>query len=373
MANVYLADDLRHDRHVALKVLRPELATALGPERFLQEIQFAARLAHPHILPLYDSGEADGFLFYVMPYVKGESLRDRLDRQGPLPIDEAIRIVREVADGLSHAHSLGVVHRDLKPENILFMGGHAVVADFGVASAVGVAGGHRLTETGISVGTPAYMSPEQAVGDSRVDGRSDTYALGCVLYEMLAGDPPYAAPSPQAMMARKLSESPPGLSTTRETIAPALESVVRRRQRSAYRRPHHAGAAPGGRRAPALVHVLRPPHQRHLRGAIGHRGPGGREAGRHPGPRRTKPTPRPTDYESPGVYSVPQGPLLLEPAHRREYPDGPGLLRAGGEPGPGIRPRLGRHRGHLDLPRLVQPSGAARSFPAGQERDPAGP
>ena len=228
MANVYLADDLRHDRHVALKVLRPELATALGPERFLQEIQFAARLAHPHVLPLYDSGEAGGFLFYVMPYVEGETLRDRLDRQGPLPIDEAIRIVREVADGVSHAHSLGVVHRDLKPENILFMGGHAVVADFGVATAVGVAGGHRLTETGFSVGTPAYMSPEQAVGDSRVDGRSDTYALGCVLYEMLAGDPPYAAPSPQSMMARKLSESPPRLSTTRETITPALESVVRR-------------------------------------------------------------------------------------------------------------------------------------------------
>jgi serine/threonine-protein kinase len=228
MANVYLADDLRHDRHVALKVLRPELATALGPERFLQEIQFAARLAHPHILPLYDSGEVDGLLFYVMPYVEGETLRDRLDREGPLPIGEAIRIVREVADGVSHAHSLGVVHRDLKPENILFMGGHAVVADFGVATAVGVAGGHRLTETGFSVGTPAYMSPEQAAGDSRVDGRSDTYALGCVLYEMLAGDPPYAAPSPQAMMARKLSESPPRLSATRETIAPALESVVRR-------------------------------------------------------------------------------------------------------------------------------------------------
>jgi serine/threonine-protein kinase len=226
MANVYLADDLRHDRRVAVKVLRPELATALGPERFLQEIQLAARLAHPHILPLYDSGEANGFLFYVMPYVEGESLRDRLDRQGPLPIAEAIRILREVADGVSHAHGLGVVHRDLKPENILFLGGHAVVADFGVATAVGLAGGQRLTETGFSVGTPAYMSPEQAMGD-RVDGRSDVYALGCVLYEMLAGAAPYAAPSPQAMMARKLSESPASLSATRETIAPALETVVR--------------------------------------------------------------------------------------------------------------------------------------------------
>ena len=159
MATVYLADDLRHDRRVAVKVLRSELATALGPERFLQEIQFTARLAHPHILPLYDSGEADGFLFYVMPYVEGETLRDRLVRERQLPVEDALRIVQDVADGLGYAHSLGVVHRDIKPENILFMGGHAVVADFGVATAVGVAGGSRLTETGFSVGTPTYMSP----------------------------------------------------------------------------------------------------------------------------------------------------------------------------------------------------------------------
>ncbi|HEV8454178.1 MAG TPA: serine/threonine-protein kinase, partial [Gemmatimonadales bacterium] len=153
MATVYLADDLRHDRRVAVKVLRPELAAALGPERFLREIQIAAVLAHPHILPLHDSGEAGGFVFYVMPYVEGETLRDRLVRQHHLPIGEAVRIVQEVADGLGYAHSLGVVHRDIKPENILFMGGHAVVADFGVATAVGVAGGERLTETGWSVGT----------------------------------------------------------------------------------------------------------------------------------------------------------------------------------------------------------------------------
>jgi serine/threonine-protein kinase len=228
MATVYLADDLRHDRRVAVKVLRPELATALGPERFLQEIQFTARLAHPHILPLYDSGEADGFLFYVMPYVEGETLRDRLVRERQLPVDDALRIVQDVADGLSYAHSLGVVHRDIKPENILFMGGHAVVADFGVATAIGAAGGSRLTQTGFSVGTPAYMSPEQAVGDRDLDGRSDTYSLGCVLYEMLVGQPPYTGASAQAIVARKLSEPLPSASGLRETVSPTLEDALRR-------------------------------------------------------------------------------------------------------------------------------------------------
>jgi serine/threonine-protein kinase len=228
MATVYLADDLRHERRVAVKVLRPELTNALGPERFLQEIQFTARLAHPHILPLYDSGEADGFLFYVMPYVEGETLRDRLVRERQLPVGDALRIVQEVADGLGYAHSLGVVHRDIKPENILFMGGHAVVADFGVATAVGVAGGSRLTESGFSVGTPTYMSPEQAVGDRQIDGRSDTYALGCVLYEMLVGEPPFAAPSPQAVVARKLTEPLPQASQLRESVSPALEAALHR-------------------------------------------------------------------------------------------------------------------------------------------------
>jgi eukaryotic-like serine/threonine-protein kinase len=228
MATVYLAEDLKHDRRVAVKVLRPELAVALGPERFLREIQIAAILAHPHILPLHDSGEADGFVYYVMPYVEGETLRDRLVRQHQLPLREAVRIVQEVADGLAYAHCLGVVHRDIKPENILFMGGHAVVADFGVATAVGMAGGARLTESGLALGTPVYMSPEQAMAQGDVDGRSDTYSLGCVLYEMLTGDPPFGGSSPQAVLARKLSEPAPRLSTMRETVSPALEEAVRR-------------------------------------------------------------------------------------------------------------------------------------------------
>ncbi|MBA3318864.1 MAG: protein kinase [Gemmatimonadales bacterium] len=228
MATVYLAQDLKHDRRVAVKVLRPELAVALGPERFLREIQIAAVLTHPHILPLHDSDEADGFVFYVMPYVEGETLRDRLVRQHQLPIGEAVRIVQDVADGLAYAHRLGVVHRDIKPENILFMGEHAVVADFGVATALGVAQGARLTESGLALGTPVYMSPEQAMAQGDVDGRSDTYSLACVLYEMLTGDPPFGGSSPQAVLARKLSEPAPRLSTVRETVSPALEEAVRR-------------------------------------------------------------------------------------------------------------------------------------------------
>jgi eukaryotic-like serine/threonine-protein kinase len=228
MATVYLAEDLKHDRRVAVKVLRPELAATLGPERFLREIQIAAVLAHPHILPLHDSGEAGGFLYYVMPYLEGETLRDRLVRQRQLPVAEAVRVAREVSDGLDYAHGRGIVHRDIKPENILFMGGHAVIADFGVASAVGLAGGTRLTQSGWSLGTPMYMSPEQALGQDDVDGRSDVYALGCVLYEMLAGEPPFHASSPQAVLAKKLSESPPRLTHLRETVSPELEEAVRR-------------------------------------------------------------------------------------------------------------------------------------------------
>jgi len=190
MAVVFLAQDLKHHRPVALKVLRPEVAAALGAERFLREVRFVAQLHHPHILPLYDSGEAAGLLYYVMPYVEGETLRDRLKRETQLPLEDALAITREVADALTYAHGHDVVHRDIKPENILLESGHALVADFGVARAITAAGGEQLTDTGIAVGTPSYMSPEQASGESRLDGRSDTYSLGCVLYEMLTGEPP---------------------------------------------------------------------------------------------------------------------------------------------------------------------------------------
>jgi serine/threonine-protein kinase len=218
MATVYLAEDLKHRRKVAVKVLLPDLAVAIGAARFLREIEIAAQLTHPHILPLHDSGEADGFLYYVMPYIEGETLRGRLQRERQLPIEDALLITREVADGLSHAHSLGVVHRDIKPENILLASGHAVVADFGIARAITEAGGERLTETGLSIGTPAYMSPEQAMGEQDVSARSDIYSLGCVAYEMLAGDPPFTGTNPQAILARKTLEPPPPLRTARDTV-----------------------------------------------------------------------------------------------------------------------------------------------------------
>src|SRR5437867_1641332 len=208
MATVYLAQDLKHHRKVAIKVLKPELAAALGPERFLQEIEIAAGLTHPHILPLHDSGEATGLLYYVMPYVEGETLRNRLDRAGQLPVAEAVQIVREVADALSHAHSHDVVHRDIKPENILLEAGHAVVSDFGIARAIRAAAGASLTATGLAVGTPAYMSPEQAAGDSVLDGRSDVYALGCVLYEMLAGEPPFAVRAAERIASENTDATP---------------------------------------------------------------------------------------------------------------------------------------------------------------------
>jgi serine/threonine-protein kinase len=226
MATVYFARDLRHERAVALKVLRPELGQALGPDRFLREIKTTAQLTHPHILPLIDSGDAGGTLFYVMPYVEGESLRDRLTREKQLPLDDALQIAREVADALSYAHAHGVVHRDIKPENILLQSGHAVVADFGIAKAIAAAGSTRLTETGLAVGTPQYMSPEQAAGSQDLDGRSDLYSLGCVLYEMLSGEAPYTAPTPQALIAKKLSEPTPRISVVRESVPRAVEAAL---------------------------------------------------------------------------------------------------------------------------------------------------
>ena len=226
MATVYLAHDIKHDRRVAVKVLRPELATVLGPERFLREIKLAANLNHPHILGLHDSGDADGSLYYVMPFIEGESLRDQLKREKQLAIDEAIRIAKQVASALDYADRQGVIHRDIKPENILMHEGEAVVADFGIALAVKEAGGDRLTQTGLSLGTPHYMSPEQATGDRDVDARSDIYALGAVLYEMLIGDPPYSGSTTQAVIARLLTERPMRLRAIRDTVPEPVERAV---------------------------------------------------------------------------------------------------------------------------------------------------
>ena len=226
MATVYLAQDIRHDRPVALKVLRPELAAVIGAERFLAEIKLTANLQHPHILPLFDSGEADGFLFYVMPFVEGETLRDRLTREKQLPVADAVRIAGEVAAALDYAHRHGVVHRDIKPENILLHDGQALVADFGIALAASKAGGSRMTETGMSLGTPHYMSPEQAMGEREITGRSDVYALGCVLYEMLTGEPPFTGITAQAIVARVVTESPRPLHAQRHTIPPYVEAAV---------------------------------------------------------------------------------------------------------------------------------------------------
>ena len=225
MATVFLAEDLKHHRHVAVKLLKPELSAILGGERFLREIQIAATLQHPHILPLYDSGQAGGLLYYVMPFVEGESLRQRLDREQQLPVDDALRIAREVGSALQHAHDHGVVHRDVKPENILLSGGQAVVTDFGIARAVRAAGAEALTQTGMVVGTPRYMSPEQA-GGAPVDGRSDQYSLACTLYEMLIGQPPFTGPSPQAIMARHSLDPVPSLRVVRGTVPDAVEQAI---------------------------------------------------------------------------------------------------------------------------------------------------
>ncbi len=228
MATVYLATDLKHDREVALKVLRPELGAVLGAERFLAEIKITARLDHPHILTLIDSGEAGGFLFYVLPLVRGESLRDKLKREQQLGVEEALAITKQVASALDYAHRSGVVHRDIKPENILLFEGEAMLADFGIALAVKEAGGNRLTETGLSLGTPQYMSPEQATGDRLLDARSDVYSLAAVLYEMLAGEPPVTGPNAQAMIAKLMTERPVHLRVVRNSVPENIDAAVAR-------------------------------------------------------------------------------------------------------------------------------------------------
>ena len=229
MATVYLADDLRHERKVALKVLKPELAAVVGADRFLAEIKTTANLQHPHILPLFDSGEADSFLFYVMPYVEGESIRELITKEKQLGVKDALSITRKVSDALDYAHEHGVVHRDIKPGNVLLSErGEPLVADFGIALAVAQAGGGRITETGLSLGTPHYMSPEQATGDRDVDARSDVYALGCVLYEMLSGRPPFSASTAQGVLVQILTTDPPSITGLRRTVPLHVEGVLAR-------------------------------------------------------------------------------------------------------------------------------------------------
>jgi serine/threonine-protein kinase len=228
MATVYLAEDAKHKRKVAVKVMRPELAATLGADRFLREVEIAARLSHPHILPLYDSGESDGLLYYVMPNVEGETLKERLAREGALTADEALRYGREVADALAYAHARGVIHRDIKPANILLSNGHALVADFGIARAIDSGNGEALTKTGLAVGTPQYMAPEQATGEKEVDGRADVYATGAVLYEMLAGEPPFTGPNARAVLTRSLTETPRALTSVRAGLVPSFDTLVQK-------------------------------------------------------------------------------------------------------------------------------------------------
>jgi serine/threonine protein kinase/Tfp pilus assembly protein PilF len=228
MATVFLAQDLKHARQVALKVLHPELAATLGPDRFLREIQIAAGLQHPHILPLYDSGRADGLLYYVMPFVEGESLRDKLRKTPQMPVEEAVRISRDVAAALDYAHRHGVVHRDIKPENVMLHEGEAIVTDFGIAKAVSAAGAEALTQTGMAVGTPTYMSPEQAMGEGEPDGRSDVYSLGCMLFEMLTGSPPFTGSTAQALITKRFTEPVPSARARRAEVTAELDGVVTR-------------------------------------------------------------------------------------------------------------------------------------------------
>ena len=228
MATVYLANDIRHQRPVAVKLLDPELGAVLGADRFLSEIRVTANLQHPNLLPLFDSGEVNGLLFYVMPYIEGETLRGRLEREKQLPIDEAVRITTSIASALDYAHRHGVIHRDLKPENILLHDGQPLIADFGIALAVSNAGGQRVTQTGLSLGTPQYMSPEQATGDRGVDGRTDIYSLGAVAYEMIGGEPPHHGTSAQAIIAKLMTEDARPLATLRKSVPPHVAGAIQR-------------------------------------------------------------------------------------------------------------------------------------------------
>src|SRR5690242_11282880 len=226
MASVYLARDLTRDKYVAVKVLLPELAVTLGQERFLREIEVGTVLQHPRIVGVLDSGQADGLLYYVMPFVDGASLRDRLNKEKQLPVDDTIKIAQQVADALAYAHSKGIIHRDIKPENILLDKTGALVADFGIARAVSVAGGENLTRTGMAIGTPTYMSPEQAMGSRDVTPESDIYSLACVVYEMLAGQPPFTGPTAMALLARHSLDNVPSLKIVRNTIPDAVEDAI---------------------------------------------------------------------------------------------------------------------------------------------------
>jgi len=247
MATVYLARDLRHERDVAIKVLHPELAAVLGADRFLTEIRVTASLHDPHIVPLFDSGAADGTLYYVMPYVGGETLRARLERELQLPLVDALGIARDVVAALDCAHRRGVIHRDIKPENILLADGQSFVLDFGISRAVSQAGGERITQPGIALGTPQYMSPEQASGRRDVDVRTDVYALGAVLYEMLAGEPPFTGPTAQAVIAKMMSSEPPSVSRMRTSIPESLDRVIRKALAAVTGRPIRQRGRPGAR------------------------------------------------------------------------------------------------------------------------------
>jgi serine/threonine-protein kinase len=229
MATVFLAQDLKHNRKVAIKVLQPELAAAMGPDRFLREIEISAKLQHPHILMLIDSGQVADSLYYVMPYVQGESLRERLDRAGVLPVDDAVRILRDVVDALAYAHRQGVVHRDMKPDNVLLSERHALVTDFGVATAVTVAAGRaELAATGLALGTPAYMAPEQAVAHEQIDHRADIYAVGALGYEILTGRPPFVGDSPQQVLAAQVRQQPEPVTSHRDSVPATLEQLIMR-------------------------------------------------------------------------------------------------------------------------------------------------